>query len=271
LIVLAVYLAGCGMLFVRQADMIVPPFGPERVDQSIAEPAPRGLSARRVSFTGEDGVTVQGWAVPPVLPARDGVAGAGAPVILLFMGNYEEPSEALRYLRDWFPGAWLVSFNYRGQGLSGGEASEAAIFADALRIYDLAVKLEGVDAKRIRVLGRSLGSGVATYLATQRPIERMVLVSPYDSIRAVAQAAFPVVPVGLLLRHPFDSLARAPQVKVPALFVVGAQDTLIAPAHSRRLFEAWGGAKVWAEDPAADHNSILGGRLARERVSDYLR
>jgi uncharacterized protein len=164
-----------------------------------------------------------------------------------------------------------VSFNYRGQGLSGGEASEAAIFADALRIYDLAAKLEGADAKRIRVLGRSLGSGVATYLATQRPVERMVLVSPYDSIRAVAQAAFPVVPVGLLLRHPFDSLARAPQVKVPALFVVGAQDTLIAPTHSRRLFEAWGGAKVWVEDPAADHNSILGGRVARERVSDYLR
>jgi uncharacterized protein len=268
LIVVTVFLAGCGILFVRQADMIVPPFGPERVDQTIAQPAPRGLDAKRLSFEAEAGVTVQGWAVPPNVSARD---GARVPVVLLFMGNYEEPSEALRYLRDWFPGAWLVSFNYRGQGLSGGAASEAALFADSLRIYDAAAKLEGADPTRMRVFGRSLGTGVATYLATRRSIERMALISPYDSIRAVAQSQFPIVPVSLLLRHPFDSLARAPQVKVPTLFVVGGRDTLISPAHSRRLFDAWGGAKEWFEARAEDHNSILDARNVAAEVSSYMK
>jgi len=64
------------------------------------------------------------------------------------------------------------------------------------------------------------------------------------------------LPVGLLMRHPFDSLARAPQVKVPALMLVGEGDTLIPPAHSRRLAAAWGGPVELVAYPGFGHNDI---------------
>jgi pimeloyl-ACP methyl ester carboxylesterase len=91
------------------------------------------------------------------------------------------------------------------------------------------------------VIGRSLGSGVAVHVAAERKPAGVVLVTPFDSLRAVAQGIYPFVPVSLLLRHPFDSLALAPSIAAPMLALVATQDRVIAPAHARRLFEAWRG------------------------------
>lgn len=264
---------GCSaLLFFLQARMLVPPFGVERVDQTIASPRPAGLAAQRLQITAPDGVVLGGWFVPPRLAPGAQLTAAKAPLIVLFMGNYEEPSETLRLMQPWFPAAALLAFNYRGQGLSGGSASEAALFADALQVVDLAKGLPGVDAANVSVFARSLGTGVAVYVATQRPtvITRMVLLSPYDSIRAVAQAIYPWAPVALLLRHPFDSLARAPQVKVPALFIVGELDKLIKPANSQRLADAWGGKNTLKTIAQSDHNSILDEPLVQELAVQFL-
>jgi uncharacterized protein len=264
---------GCSaLLFFLQARMLVPPFGAERVDQTIANPRPAGLAAQRLQIKTPDGVVLGGWFVPPRLAPGAQLTATKAPLIVLFMGNFEEPSESLRLMQPWFPGAALVAFNYRGQGLSGGSASEAALFADALQVVDLAKSLAGVDAANVRLFARSLGTGVAVYVATQRPtvITRMVLLSPYDSIRAVAQAIYPWAPVALLLRHPFDSLARAPQVKVPALFIVGELDKLIKPANSQRLADAWGGKKTVTVIAQADHNTILDEPQVQELAVQFL-
>jgi uncharacterized protein len=262
---------GCSaLLFFMQARMLVPPFGADRVDQTIAAPRPTGLAAQRLQITAPDGVELGGWFVPPRPAAGVQTTATKAPLIVLFMGNYEEPSETLRLMQPWFPGAALLAFNYRGQGLSGGSPSEAALFADALQVVDLAKGLPGVDAGRLRLFGRSLGTGVAVYVATQRSVERMVLLSPYDSIRAVAQAIYPWAPVKLLLRHPFDSLARAPQVNAPALIIVGELDTLIKPANSQRLADAWGGKHTVHQIAQADHNGILDEPQVQELAVRFL-
>jgi uncharacterized protein len=262
------YLAGCAAIYSNQAQMIVPPFEASRVDLRIAQVPPMGLGARRLDLAASDGVPLGIWHLPTMQTA--GTTAPSVPLVMLFLGNAEEPSYSLRELRAWFPHSHVVTMNYRGQGLTGGAASEAALFADALQAYDAAIKLPGVDASRVYVFGRSLGTGIAVYVATQRPVARMVLVSPYDSIRAVAQSSLPLVPVGLLLRHPFDSLARAPHVKVPTLFAVGGIDTLIPPIHSQRLHDSWGGPKEWALYEQADHNSIYGAPGLRDKVAQFL-
>jgi dienelactone hydrolase len=113
-----------------------------------------------------------------------------------------------------------------------------------------------VDGSRIAVHGRSLGAGVAVQVAAARPLRCAVLTSPFSSALSVAQAMYPWLPVSLLMRHPFDSLARAPSIRVPVLFLVGSDDSLIRPAQSWRLADAWGGAVERRTFDGFGHNDV---------------
>jgi len=208
---------------------------------------PSGSHVESVELAAEDGIPLRGWLVKSQrIPA---------PLLVYFGGNAEEVS--------WLAAAgversgWSVLLmNYRGYGHSEGRPSEAWLFADALRLYDWAAGRTDVDARRIVGMGRSLGSGVAIYLATQRTLAGLVLITPFDSITAVAQRHYPFLPVRWLLRHPFDSLSRAGAIAVPTLMLVAGRDTIIPPAHAERLYERWPGPKRWIEFPGADHDSI---------------
>ena len=85
-----------------------------------------------------------------------------------------------------------------------------------------------------------------------------MLTSPFDSVRDVAAAIYPFLPVRWLVRHPFDSAALAAGIKAPALVVVASADTIIAPAHSERLASRWGGAVERLELQGLGHNDIGG-------------
>jgi len=102
-----------------------------------------------------------------------------------------------------------------------------------------------------------LGTGVATYLASQRQIKGTILISPYESILALAKEYHPFVPIEWLLKHPFKSIEYAPQIKTPALAFVGLIDEVISPDHSDRLIEKWGGRVKKITFPFANHNSIM--------------
>ena len=155
-------------------------------------------------------------------------------------------------LADW--AALLV--NYRGYGLSLGQPSETMLCRDALALYDRATRRPDIDSGRVIVIGRSLGTGVATYLASQRPVAGVVLISPYDSLVQVAREAYSFLPVNLLLRHRFDSAARAPSIRAPLLALVAARDEVIRPERSRQLVQAWGGPARFEVLGGVDHNTI---------------
>jgi pimeloyl-ACP methyl ester carboxylesterase len=201
-----------------------------------------------VTLATADGKKLHGWFQRT--PGAD-----RAPLLIYFGGNAEDIS-ILPAQADRVEGWSLLMMNYRGYGLSGGEPGQKAILEDALLIHDTFARREDVDASRIGVMGRSLGSGVAAYLAANRPIRAVVLVSPYDSITRVAQEKFWFAPVSLILKHPFDSLALAPKIAKPALFMVAGEDTTIPPPHSRRLFEAWAGPKTLHLVPKENHDTI---------------
>ena len=198
-----------------------------------------------VSLDAGEEIALHGW-----LAKAD---GGPAPVLIYFGGNAEEVSWLAATARR-YAGWSLLLFNYRGYGASGGKPSEAALFDDALRIYDYArARAAG---GRVAVMGRSLGSGVAVYLASQRPLAGVILVSPYDSVERVAEGVYPYLPIRLMLKHRFDSIARAPMIKAPLLCLAASDDSVIPLAHSERLFAAWGGAKRWQLIAPAAHDSI---------------
>ena len=95
-----------------------------------------------------------------------------------------------------FPSKTVYLLNYRGYGGSSGSSTEKGIFSDILFLFDKIHK----EHKKIHALGRSLGTGVVTYLASNRPIEKMILITPYDSIKNIAQKRFPIYPIFLLLK-----------------------------------------------------------------------
>jgi fermentation-respiration switch protein FrsA (DUF1100 family) len=251
LVAFLVVLAGLAVLhalvYFAQGRLI---FFPQPLDEAVRAAVHRAVpDARELELRTSDQQTLHGWYLPNGAPARN------APVLIYFGGNAEEVSHVALEAAE-LRGVSLVLVNYRGYGRSTGQPGEQALFADALKIYDHVAALPGVDAKRIIVMGRSLGSGVATYLASRRPVAAVVLVTPYDSMAAVGRAHYPFLLVGLLLKHPFDSVQRAPGIDAPMLAVIAGADAIIPPRHAQALVKAWRGPASSAVFPAAGHNDI---------------
>ena len=156
---------------------------------------------------------------------------AGSRAVIYFGGNAEDVSANLPSLGAAFPEHALYLLHYRGYGGSSGKPSEAALFADALALFDH-VQAQHPD---ITVIGRSLGSGPAVHLAATRPVARLVLVTPYDSIAELAAHQFPMFPVRWLLTDKFESFCYAPQVTAPTLIIAADQDEVIPPPSTALL------------------------------------
>lgn len=247
LVVTALLAAGlCLLVYLTQERLI---FFPRRLDERAALALERSYPrAESFELIAEDGVRLRGWLV-------GGSAHRPQPLVIYFGGNGEEVSwlvSEFSRASDW--AALLV--NYRGYGLSQGQPSEAMLYRDALALYDRTTLRPDIDSRRVIIMGRSLGTGVATYLASQRPVAGVVLVSPYDSLVQVAHGAYPFLPVDLLLRHRFASAARAPSIHAPLLALVAARDDVVRPERSRLLVQAWGGPAQLEMLDGVDHNTI---------------
>jgi len=151
--------------------------------------------------------------------------------LLYFGGNAEAVvHNAVDFLTA-FPLHTVYLFNYRGYGGSSGQPTEEGIYSDALSLFDKVQEKQAI----ISVMGRSLGSGAATYLASKRSVEKMVLVSPYDSIKSVAQNKFPIYPMFLLLKDKYDSIGRVKEIQAKTIILMAENDEVIPKKHSLRL------------------------------------
>ena len=144
--------------------------------------------------------------------------------------------------------------NYRGYGGSDCHPAEKALFRDSEIVFDAVSGRH----KTVSLIGRSLGSGVACWLASQRPVDRMVLVTPYDSILNIASAAYPVFPVRYLLKDQYRSSEYATGIDVPVLAVLAENDGVIPADSSNRLVEAFAGDVEVEVLPGTGHNDLQG-------------
>jgi pimeloyl-ACP methyl ester carboxylesterase len=202
---------------------------------------------------------IHAWHVP---------AAPGAPLVLYFGGNAEEVSWMISQAATRAPGIGWLLVNYRGYGASEGSPSEATISADALQWHDYAVK--ELKPGRVLVFGRSIGSGPAVLVASERPIAGAVLVTPFDSLVEVAKRHYPFLPVSIMLRHQFDSIGRAPRISAPLLCLAATRDEIIPASHARKLFDAWAGPKRWVALEEAGHNTTDSHPLFWQNVTEFL-
>jgi len=191
----------------------------------------------------------------------------GREALIYFGGNAEDVSQNLPEFARMFPDHAIYLMHYRGYGGSSGRPSEIALVGDGLAL------LERVRAahERVVVVGRSLGSGVAVRLAAEGQVERLVLMTPFDSLLGIAAEQFPYLPVRWLLEDRFESGRFASSISAPSLLIAAEHDEVI-PRWSTELLRTRfsPGVATYAVVPGEGHNSIGAnpeyGRLLRRGV-----
>ncbi len=184
-----------------------------------------------------------------------GRAAPGEPTILYFHGNGGNlalRSERIRHYLD--RGRGMLMMSYRGYSGSTGRPSESANIADARLAYAL-LMAEGITPADIIVYGESLGTGVATRIASEKSIGGLILDSPFTSAVDVGARHYPFLPVRLLMTHRYEVKSRIGQVRAPVLVVHGEQDRIVPYEMGRAVFEAANEPKKLISLPNAGHNN----------------
>jgi len=206
--------------------------------------APTRLAAERTDLELRvGGVCLRGWEVNP---GQDRA-------LVYYGGNGEGLDWLVPELGRRFPDHTSYLVAYRGYGASDGTPSERVLTTDALAVHDhAAARHHGP----VDVVGRSLGSGVAMQVAVRRSVERLVLVTPFDSLVATAADLFPRLPVRLLLRDRWDSAAVAHRLRARVLVVRAGRDAVVWPARTDRLVEVLPTDTAVLDLPDAEHASL---------------
>jgi pimeloyl-ACP methyl ester carboxylesterase len=182
-------------------------------------------------------------------------AGKPAATILYFGGNAEDVVYNLDDAPN-YAASRLFFTNYPGYGKSSGEPSQQNLFDDALALYDSLLEQHRLQPENIYIMGRSLGSSVASYLASQREVAGLILVTPFDSMENLAANYYSWFPVRWLLKHKFNTIDFIHEVSAPILVLAAADDEVIPQAHLEKLYQAAGGNARMISIDNADHQNI---------------
>jgi pimeloyl-ACP methyl ester carboxylesterase len=249
-----IYVAICVLLFFLQRSLIYYPQPRAKGERSATMPLSVPGAELVISLRAHDGPNAivyfggNGEDVAYNLPDISMVESGRGP--------FDTPGQKARILpglSTTFPDHALYLMNYRGYGGSTGMPTEQAIHQDAQALFDW------VQARhpQVVVMGRSLGSGVAIRLASERPASRLVLITPYSSIVELGARQFPYFPVRWLMQDKYESWRYAPQITVPTLLIAAENDEVIPRASTDDLYSRFKpGVAALQVIPGVGHNTI---------------
>ena len=229
----------------------------------VGTPGDWGLSYEDAWFNAADGAKLHGWWVPK----------PGAPVFLWFHGNAGNIShrlENIRLLHD-LVGVQVFIFDYREYGRSQGRISREGTFLDAAAAYRYVADLRQIPPSEVILFGRSLGTVLATDVATLWPCRCLILESPFTNSSDMARQLLPFM-VDWRPKVPYDNLGKIGQVNVPVLVIHGSHDEIIPVDMGRRVFAAANSPKDLYIIPGAHHNDtyLVGGRTYFARLRAFI-
>ncbi len=237
-----VYCVFTGSLFVMQRHLMYFPdptrFNPQEWALKELEP---------LDVVSEDGTPITSWYRPAL--SRDKMT------IVFFQGNAGHLGYRNYKVRPWLDAGYgVLMVGYRGFG-NPGSPSEEGLYMDAQASID-AVRAKGVPDGGLVFYGESMGTGVATQMATEYNAAALILESPYTSVPDVGADRYPLVPVRLLLRDQFDSIGKIKDVHMPFLLLHGEMDQVVPIKFGKRLFDAANEPKQAVYVPEAGHNNV---------------
>lgn len=219
----AIYGMLCLALFVFQPRLVYFPMKTVAVT-----PATIGLGYEDVMLETAAGTMVHGW----YLPGRE-----DAHTLLFLHGNAGNISHRLESLQLFNElGLNVLIIDYSGFGRSDGKPGESQTYEDARLAWHHLTRSRGVAPERIVIFGRSLGGGVATWLASEESPGGLILESSFTSVPDLARKYYPIFPVHWLARIRYDNASRLPTVQCPVLIAHSLDDEIVPIDHGRALF-----------------------------------
>ena len=228
-------------------------FGQRRL---IYAPNPERILPEAVGLTGVSVITLRPEPGVEVL-AWFSIPKQGRPVILYYHGNggnLAGRTDRIKHFQD--AGLGILIMSYRSYSGSTGAPSEAANIRDALHAYDW-LKVQGTGAGSIVLFGESLGTGVASQVASKRDVAGVILDAPYSSFVDIASIAYPYVPVRLLLQDRYQSDQHIANIDAPLLIMHGAKDDVIPVSLGKALFKAAIEPKKFIVFPNGGHSDLF--------------
>jgi pimeloyl-ACP methyl ester carboxylesterase len=244
LVLAAGYIAIVALMYATQTHMLFP------TQLATASGLLLPASAARLEVATPDGERLRGTRIPP---ARNHTGNRL--LILGFGGNAWNADNLAVYLHGLFPETEVVAFHYRGYRPSTGRPSAAALLADAPVVYDAV--LQGVGPGPVVAVGLSIGAAVAAHLATRRPLAGLILVSPFDSLAALAREHYPWAPVGWLLRHRLGTEESMRSLATPTALIAAGDDTIVPPRRTEAVRRAISVLVLDRTIAHADHNDLF--------------
>ena len=194
---------------------------------SVPSAGPLPASAERWSVETPSGDTLQGIHIRPDEP------DSTRTLVLGFGGNGWNAQDVAEYLHELYPAHDVVAFHYRGYPPSTGSPSAEALITDAPLVHDAAV--ERLKPRRTIGVGFSIGSGVAAQLSIRRKLDGLILVTPFDSLKAVAQSLYPWLPIGPLFAHEIDAATPLKAGHVPVAIIAAERDEIVPTERTDAL------------------------------------
>ncbi len=219
------YAGIAGWLYFAQESFV---YFPDRT--LTGTPARASLPYEAVTFTTDDGVRLSGWFIPA--PKARGT--------LLFShgnaGNISHRLESIRQFHDL--GLDVFIYDYRGYGESEGKPSEEGTYRDAEAAWRYLVETRKVAPERLIYFGRSLGAGVASWLATRHPPRALIVESAFTSVPDFGAEVYPWLPARWLARLHYSTRENLRAVQVPVLVIHSRNDEIIPFRHGEALYQA---------------------------------
>jgi len=163
----------------------------------------------------------------------------------------------------------VLVMDYRTYGKSKGKLSEEALYSDAQMCYDYILK--HYEESEITIYGRSLGTGMATYLGSNNNPKQLILETPFYSLVEVAKHRFPVFPVKKILKYNFPSYKYVQNINCPISIFHGTNDGVIPYKSGRKLFNSMNQKdKNFFTIENGKHNNLIEFEAYRKQINNIL-
>ena len=221
-ILLAIYLLGGVAVYFFQDHIL---FHPEKTDRKTPYTFTAPFNEVNVALDGAYNMNIIQFTVPDSLAKG---------VVLYFHGNKKNvawyAANAQLFTKNGYE-VWMP--DYPGYGKSTGTLTESKLYEYALQLYIMARSKYGADS--IVLYGKSLGTGIASWLASKKSCRQVILESPYYSMTSLAAHYFPVYPVGKLLKYKLPSYEYLSIVNAPVTIFHGTADNVIPYSNAAQL------------------------------------
>ena len=200
-----------------------------------------------------------------------------APLVLYFCGNGETASRRMLNILDngtlkTFKGCNIAIFDYPGYGKTDGSPSEKALKEFGLAVFDALALREDVDPDNIIILGYSIGTGAADYVASKRDPAGLILMAPYSNGYDLYNGFMNIFhgPMRILVAFRMESIRFAESVSISPLILASESDEMVYYSSSVRLSQAFPFGCTLKTLENTGHNEFWGSKIVLKYIEEYL-